>query len=90
MYKRQGFPVKFSYDIQQYMGRVLGDAKLSSPGFSRGETVSTRVLVTREFAGTRPPNTREYEIATRIPVTSITKRLFFFSKGYNTTLVRSV
>ena len=39
--------------------------KFTIPGVSRRETASTRVLVTREFAGTRTPNTLEFESTTR-------------------------
>ena len=35
------------------------------PGVSRGETANNRVLVAREFTGTRAPNTRESKSATR-------------------------
>ena len=38
--------------------------KITIPGVSIGKIAITRVLVTREFAGTRAPATREYESAT--------------------------
>ena len=46
---------------------VVKGMKNVIPGVSRGETANNRVLVAREFTGTRAPNTRESKSATRTP-----------------------
>ena len=44
---------------------LFREQKVTVPRVSRRERASTRVLVAREFAGTRAPNTRERESTTR-------------------------
>ena len=57
------FPADFVRCTAQ--GAWVRGRKVTIPGVSTGKTTSTRVLVTREFAGTRTPNTRELESTTR-------------------------
>ena len=54
-----GFPADFVRCSAQ--GTWFRGRKVNIPGVSMAKTDTTWVLVTREFAGTRSPNTREFE-----------------------------
>ena len=58
-----GFPADFVRCTAQ--GTWSRGRKITIPGVSIGKIAITRVLVTREFAGTRTSNTREFQSTIR-------------------------